>query len=165
MMTDQQIDVEDDQDQEAETAEVVDFPATDEGEGTVVEQAQAMMDDQEEDESDGETEDGGFDVAKQEETHKAKLTEISEHLAQIDDKIITDACERRLEIDKQREALNKQAAEIREELKEEGIEGAAFNAAYSRYKMDKYKRELYDQQFAKCANAMEVGYQPNLFGE
>lgn len=104
-----------------------------------------------------------FDAAKQKEINKQKIVEISEHLAAIDDQEIVDACNKRLDIDKQREVLNKSAEEVREHLKDLGISGPAFNAAYSRFKQDAHKRDVFDQEFAKCANAMGVEYQKDLF--
>jgi hypothetical protein len=122
------------------------------------EQEELTVDAQQPEESTGK----GMDVAKQAETNKQKLVEISESLAAIDDQEIIDACEKRLEIDKQREALNTSAAEVRDHLKELGISGPAFNAAYSRFKQDAHKRDVFDQEFAKCANAMGVNFQQSL---
>jgi len=104
-----------------------------------------------------------FDVAKQQETQKQKIVEISENLAAIDDQEIIDACNKRMEIDEKRAELNDSAAGVREHLKGLGISGPAFNAAYSRFKQDAHKRDIFDQEFAKCANAMGVSYQEDLF--
>ena len=87
----------------------------------------------------------------------------SDKLAQIDDKFIVEACEEMEAIDEQRQTLNDEASTIRSRLREAGILTAAFNAAYARYKMDSDKRQKMDAAFAKCANALDVGYTPDLF--
>jgi len=104
-----------------------------------------------------------FDVATHQ--HKQKLVEISENLAAIDDQEIIDACNARQAIDEKRAELNDQAADIRDKLKNLGISGPAFNAAYARFKQEAHKRDIFDQEFAKCANAMGVEYQNDLFNK
>ena len=104
-----------------------------------------------------------FDVANQVETNKQKLVEISESLAAIPDAEIVTACEKRVAIDEKRATLNDEAMEVRDHLKTLGISGPAFNAAYDRFKQDAHKRDIFDQEFAKCANAMGVKAQTDLF--
>lgn len=84
-------------------------------------------------------------------------------LAKVKPKTIMDAVKELEEIDKQRESLNDQAQEIRSRMKNLGIPTAAFNAAYARYKKSPDKRAEQDAGYAKCCNAMGVGYQPGLF--
>ncbi len=132
---------------------VTEFPGTEQKEGLAVtdEQSEAGT--------------GDFDAGDQAETNKQKVIDISEKLRKIPDKTIVDACQARLEIDQKRKVLNDEAADIRDELKDLGIKGPAFNAAYSRYKQDEHERAMYDQQFAKCANAMGVEFQEDLFNK
>jgi len=74
-----------------------------------------------------------FDVANQEATHKQKLVEIGETLANIDDADIQDACQRLYdEVYMPRKKLNELRAEIVEPLKDAGLSPQAFNAAFSR---------------------------------
>ena len=84
-------------------------------------------------------------------------------LANVDDKKIVEACEAMEEIDDERSNLNDKASEIRSSLKSLGIPTAAFNAAYSRFKMGEKKRAELDAGFAKCVKAMEIEYQAGLF--
>lgn len=86
-----------------------------------------------------------------------------EKLSNIKDSVIVDACDDLLGIDDQRAELNAKANAIRATLKNLGIPTQAFNAAYARYKLDEDKRRQMDVAFAKCANAMGVGYQNDLF--
>lgn len=85
-------------------------------------------------------------------------------LSKVKDSVITDACEALQNIDDERGELNARANEIRARLKNLGIPTQAFNAAYARYKLGEDKRAEMDAAFAKCANAMGVGYQSDLFG-
>ncbi len=84
-------------------------------------------------------------------------------LSQVDNKAITDACEEMQDIKGEREELNARAGEIRSRLKNLGIPPAAFNAAIARYELGEEKRAKNDAAFAKCCNAMDVGYQSDLF--
>lgn len=66
-------------------------------------------------------------------------------------------------IDKDREALNAKANEIRAGIKNLGIPIPAFNAAYARSKMDEDKRVTMDAAFAICCNAKGIQFQQGLF--
>ncbi|MEE9223069.1 MAG: hypothetical protein V3V40_06390 [Nitrosomonadaceae bacterium] len=84
-------------------------------------------------------------------------------LAKVEDKVITGACASMEDIDKARSELNAKAGEIRARLNNLGIPSTAFNAAYARYKLGAEKRAENDAAFAKCCNAMDIGYQSDLF--
>lgn len=93
-----------------------------------------------------------------------KVTNINvDKLHNVDNQKIIDACKAMEGIDEERSNLNDQANEIRSSLKMLGIPSAAFNAAYARYKMGEAKRAELDAAYAKCANAMGVGFQAGLF--
>ncbi len=84
-------------------------------------------------------------------------------LHNVDNQKIIDACEAMQLIDEKREGLNTDARAERDKLKQLGIPTAAFNAAYARFKMGEKKRAELDAAYAKCANAMGVGFQAGLF--
>lgn len=81
----------------------------------------------------------------------------------VDDKKIVDAFKVFDRIGEEREALNAEAADIRANLKKLGIPSKALNAAYQRYTVEERKRVEHDAAFAKCCNALGVGYQSGLF--
>ncbi len=84
-------------------------------------------------------------------------------LHNVDNQKIIDACEAMVAVDEKRETLNDEASTIRSGLKQLGVPTAAFNAAYARFKMGEKKRAELDAAYAKCANAMGVGFQAGLF--
>lgn len=67
------------------------------------------------------------------------------------------------EIEKERNAANAKADEIRASLENQGIPRKAFNAAYQRWKMDAEKRQAHDVAFSLCCNAGGVQFQSDLF--
>ncbi len=81
----------------------------------------------------------------------------------VDDQVILDAMEEMIEIDDGRDELNTQASAVRARLKLLGIPAVAFNAAYGRFKLEERKRAETDAGYAKCCNAMGVGFQSGLF--
>ena len=86
-------------------------------------------------------------------------------LTKVKNKEITKAFETFEEIDKERAELNARRGEVTARLRKLGIPTAALNSAYARYKMNDDKRAEGDAAFAKCCNAMGVGYQSDLFSE
>lgn len=94
----------------------------------------------------------------------AEVVQINaDKLKQVDDQKIVTACEEMKKIEASRKELNDKANEIRASLNDIGIPTAAFNAAFARYKKSESARAKQDAAYMKCCNAMNVGYQSELF--
>lgn len=67
------------------------------------------------------------------------------------------------EIDAQRKKLNEQAADIREVLKERGIDRDAFKDVYGYFKKGRYEKEGYDESNKLCFDALNRADTADLF--
>jgi len=68
--------------------------------------------------------------------------------------IIVQSAKDMAEIDAQRKSLNRQAADIREVLVDNGIDKEAFKEAYSYFKKRRHERDGYDDSSKLCHDAL-----------
>ncbi len=69
------------------------------------------------------------------------------------------------EIDGQRKALNKKAGEIREVMKEKGVDTDAFRDVYQYFKKRRHERDGYDESHKLCFDSLNGANTGDLFAD
>lgn len=77
--------------------------------------------------------------------------------------IIKQCAQEMAEIDGQRKKLNKEAAEIREVLKDKGVDKDAFKDVYGYFKKRRHQRDGYDEAHKLCFDALNNADTKDLF--
>lgn len=85
------------------------------------------------------------------------------HNSNIDSSFIVQCTSDMAAIDAQRKTLNRQAADIRESLKDRGLDTDAFKDVYSYYKKKRSEREGYDADHKLCFEALAEADTGELF--
>ena len=92
----------------------------------------------------------------------AEVVEMGDNVSHIEE--IIQACVKDLaEIDAQRKKLNKEAADIREVIKDKGIDKDAFKDVYGYFKKQRHQRDGYDEGHKVCFDALNNAQTKDLF--
>jgi len=76
------------------------------------------------------------------------------HNSVVTAKEIVEAAETMADIDGQRKVLNRQAAKVRQSLKDRGMDNDAFKDAYAYFKKKRHERDGYDEDHKICMDAL-----------
>jgi len=97
--------------------------------------------------------------AENQESNVASIGNNSDNLKDI----IIQSAKEMADIDEQRKGLNREAADIRETLKDKGIDTDAFKDAYQYFKKQRHQREGYDEYHKLCFDALNAADTGELF--
>jgi hypothetical protein len=100
-------------------------------------------------------------MAKAQKTEETNVTNIS-NSADLEKLIVQSATEM-AEIDAQRKKLNGEAAEIREVLKDRGVDRDAFRDVYGYYKKRRHEKDGYDESHKICMDALNKADTADMF--
>lgn len=91
---------------------------------------------------------------KLEEPDREQDNERGEGDNQVDGAFIVQCTSEMADIDAQRKTLNRQAADIRDALKDRGVDTDAFKDVYAYFKKKRHEREGYDTDYKLCFDAL-----------
>ena len=98
-------------------------------------------------------------------TAEKETTNVAEigHNSKISGEFIVGCADQMAEIDGQRKTLNRQAADIRQSLKDRGMDNDAFKDVYSYFKKKRPEREGYDEDHKLCMDALNAADTAAMF--